>query len=213
MRAVISISRAARGLLAGLALTALAACGGVFSVDYPPMSADVSKGLRVSAVNVSVPESLTVSEANVLVPSADIVWHGEPDGDRRAQVKAIMTTAARAAVAPMRGTRRVNLNIIVSQFHGETEAAILRSPSAVHSIRFTAQLVDASTGAAVTPPVPISADLAAYVGDAALEAQRRHGGPFMSWQKPRVTAHVTEVLKGWLGLGPDIRGSFNSLGR
>ncbi len=35
---------------------------------------------------IDVPRTLLVSEADVYVPLGDIVWHGDPPGDRYAQV-------------------------------------------------------------------------------------------------------------------------------
>lgn len=214
MRAVMTLTRTARGALLVAALTVLAACSGRFSVDYDaPVPAELTKSIRVTSVSVAVPETLTVTEANILVPNADIVWHGEAYGDRRAQVGKIIETAGRQAVGGLRGSRPVVLSMTVTQFHAVTPAAVLRAPSAVHNIQFMAQFVDARTGEAVTQPTLIKADLPALVGEQALAMQREAGGLFLSYQKPRLVAHVTNVLKGWLGLGPDIRGSFSSLGR
>jgi hypothetical protein len=50
-------------------------------------------GYAVQKVNIAVPQSLAVSEENSYVPVADIVWHGDAAGDRRAQVSKIMQTA------------------------------------------------------------------------------------------------------------------------
>lgn len=199
--------------LAGLGLVAvlaLSACSGRWATDYPePVGASVVQGWNIASVAVAVPDSLTVSDANSLAPNADIVWHGDAPGDRRAQVKAIMTDAARRATAGLRRGTRAQLNITVSEFHGVTPAAIARAPSAVHNISFVAQVVEAGSGKALTPQVPIRADLPALVGSAAYYAAQSG----QDTMKARVTAHVAATLKGWLGIGPDVRGVFNSAGR
>lgn len=193
-------------LAAGLTL---AACGGNFGVDYDgPLDSAVSQGWNVSQIDVSVPDELTVSDKNVFVPRADIVWHGDPPGDRRAQVHDIVATAATRATAGLKGAEPVALSLTVTQFHGVTPKAMLQAPSAVHNIKMMARITDARSGAILVGPTEISADLPAQVGT--LPYYAGEGG---STQKKRVTDHVEAVLKGWLGIGPDIRGTFSSAGR
>ena len=61
----------------------------------------------VVAVNVDVPKTLKVSEANMYYPVADIVWRGEPRGDRHAQVKAIFQEAFAAGTKDLVQGRRL----------------------------------------------------------------------------------------------------------
>lgn len=201
------------GLRWGLVMAAcalIAGCSGQWRTEYEKLDAAKAQSWRVSAVSVSVPSSLSVSDANVLAPNADIVWHGDPPGDRRAQVKAIMEQAARAASSPLRGPVDAQLNIVVAEFHGVTPTAIARAPGAVHNIQFTAQIVDRQTNAPITAPMKIRADLPAIVGSAAYYNQASLTGED---QKTRVTRHITQTLRGWLGVGPDNRGGFTSPGR
>ncbi|MFD3191081.1 DUF6778 family protein [Sedimentitalea sp. HM32M-2] len=203
------LRRAGRMAVLAPALMLLAACGGEWVTDYgEPLDGATTRGWRVSAVQVTVPDTLTVSEENVYIPNADIVWHGDPPGDRKAQVQAIIRDAARQATAGLRGGRPVVLAITLQEFHGVTPIAMARSPEAVYNIAFTAQVTDARNGAALTPATLINADLPALVREDAVTAAQ-----FGPSQKQRVTGHVTAVIKGWLGIGPDIRGSFASLGR
>ena len=73
---------------------------------------------------------------------------------------------------------------------------------------FDAQIVDARTGAALTPPTQIHADVPALVGEAGIAAAQ-----FGPTQKEQVTGHLVAVFQGWLGIGPDVRGTFSSFGR
>ncbi len=50
--------------------------------------------IRVSEVNVNIPRTLKVSESNVYYPRGDIVWRGDPIGDRYEQIEAIFQSAA-----------------------------------------------------------------------------------------------------------------------
>ncbi|MEX5729203.1 hypothetical protein Ga0609869_002556 [Rhodovulum iodosum] len=198
----------ALALLGALALTG---CGSArFATDYADVvDAETARGWTVTEVDVTVPRTLTVSEENSYAPEADIVWRGEPRGDRYAQVDRIITEAAEAGARALTGPRPVRLEIDVLRFHALTERARYTLNNAgVHDILFTAQVVDAGTGQPLTPPDRVQADLIAYSGKDALEAEARG-----ETQRVRIVAHVTEVIAGWLGAGPDPRGSFTRLGR
>ena len=199
-----------RPLAAALAATLLlAGCAGTFRSDYAaPIPPETSRGWRVTEVRATTPESRSVSEDNVLVPLADIVWHGEPAGDRRAQVAAIVAEGVTAAAAPLDGRRPVEIHIAVDRFHGVTPAAVNQSPGAVHDITFRAAIVDRRTREVLVPPTRIDAALVAYTQRAAV-VSRLDG----ETERQRIVDHVAGVTAGWLGTGPDIRGSFTSIGR
>jgi len=191
------------------AVVLLSACSGQWATDYDaPLDPAVTRTWRVSSVEVMVPDTLTVSDENSFAPSVDIVWHGDPPGDRRAQISAIIEDAARRATEELRGGRRVSLSVTVAQFHAVTPIAVLRAPGAVHNIIFAAQVFDAAKGTPLTQPTMIQADLPALVGEEAFAAAQ-----IGQTQKVRVTDHLIAVFKGWLGIGPDVRGTFESVGR
>ena len=192
-----------------LASALLSACSGSWRVDYPEsLSGATSKTWHVSSINVSVPDSLSVSDENTYAPNADIVWHGDPVGDRRVQVRNVMQDGLRQGVSVLRGARPVQMNVELVEFHAVTPIAVNNAPGAVHNIRFNVQMVDARTGAALTQGTQISADLGANVGaTAVISAQQGQT------QKVRIRAHLSRVIRGWLGVGPDPRGVFTGVGR
>lgn len=193
----------------GGALLALSACSGNWSVDYEKsLETDLTRNWRLNDVIVSAPQSLRVSEANTYAPNADIVWHGEPYGDRRAQVAAIIDEGLTIGAQGLAGSRPVTITARVQEFHAVTPVAIARAPSAVHNILFTMQVYDTATGVALTEPQVISADLEAYVGTAAVAAAVAG-----ETQRARIITHVAAVMRGYLGNGPDQRRSFSGLGR
>jgi hypothetical protein len=202
-----SLSR--RGALALAALVLLAGCAQSFRTDYgAPVAAEVSRGWRLADVRVAVPETLTVSEQKSLLPTADIVWREDPPGDRRAQVAAIVEAGARRGAAGLRGARPVTLDITVTRFHALTfEAERQLSASGVHNIDLVAEVRDARTGEVLAGPERIEAALPALSG-AQMAAARERG----ETQKSQITAHLARVFAGWLGLGPDPRGSFSRAG-
>ena len=195
-------------LMAGSA-SLLAGCAGRWEVAYEQgLNPAVTRGWTVGQVIATVPEFLTVSNDNSLAPNADIVWHGEPFGDRKEQVAAILKEAVTNAVAPLSGPRAVAISIQVLHFHGVTPVSTNRAPGAVHNIRFRIVAYDARSIEPLTPIEVIDADLEANVGasavTAALEGQT---------ERVRIVDHLTRVTEGWLGIGPDPRMSFVSYGR
>lgn len=196
-------------LLTGL--SALSACtSGQWETNYNDViDPSVSKGWRVTNIDVRVPRSLSVSEENSYAPDADIVWHGERIGDRYQQVDAIITKAAKNASNGLRGSRPVSLVIEVATFHALTDRTrYTLNDAGVHNISFAAQVFDARTGAKLSAPDQIQADLIAYTGYQAAAAEARG-----ETQRVRIVAHVSNVISGWLGLGPDLRGTFSRNGR
>ena len=199
-----------RNLMTGsLALFALAGCSGRWKVSYDQgLDPEVTRTWKLASVVASVPASLTVSNSNTLAPNADIVWHGEPFGDRRAQVAAIMDEGITQGAADLKGRRPVTITARVLQFHAVTPAAIARAPAAVHNIEYAIQVLDAESEAELTPEQVISADLEAYVGASAVTAAITG-----LTQKRRIVDHIDLVTRGWLGFGQDQRRAFSSIGR
>ncbi len=195
--------------LLAAALLMTAGCGGGFRTAYDaPVPAEVSQGWRLADVTVSVPDTLAVSEEKALLPRADIVWREDPEGDRRAQVAAILDGAVRQGATGLGGSQGVIIALTVSRFHALTFEAETRLQNAgVHDIEFTATITDAATGAVLKGPDRIEASLPALAGVQMAEARARGDS-----QKSQITAHVARVIAGWLGTGPDPRGKFSRLG-
>lgn len=190
-------------------MTALLAACGQWKVGYDH-APDVAQaaGWRVTSVKVTVPESLSVSEEYVFAPKADIVWHGEPAGDRRAQVAQIVETGARRGAAGLKGSRPVRLDITMLRFHALSKKAREKlSSSGVHSIDMTVRVIDVATGQVLAEEPRLEADLPALSGKQAIEAERQG-----QTQKVRITNHIAVVMASWLGTGPDARGSFSRIG-
>ena len=199
-----------RNLIAVGALGLLTACASQFSTDYAEsVNPAVSKTWRVAQVQVVVPDSLTVSNENDLVPKADIVWQEDPLGDRRAQVATIMKRAVSAGAAGLRGSRRVNFLVTVQRFHALTPAAqaLKYDNVGVLNIDFTISVTDARTGKVLIAPELIVAAMPGRTGDSAIAAQEAG-----LTQKIEIQTHVRDVIAGWLGIGPDVRGTFTRIG-
>ena len=199
-----------RAALLGLTAVLLSACvgGGTFETAYDPLPADVTRAWRLADVRVNVPRSLTVSEAKSLLPNADIVWREDPMGDRYAQVGKIIDDAVTRGASGLRGARPVVIDVTVTRFHALTFEAEQRGQNwVVHNIQFIAQVSDARTGEVLVPATDIRAELPALSGEQ-MRAARQKGVT----QKSMITSHVAKSVAGWLGTGPDNRGTFSRQG-
>lgn len=194
--------------MAVLLMVAVAGCSSFKTAYRAPLPAAETAAWRLADVQVDVPETLRVSEAKVILPVADIVWREDPPGDRRAQVARIMADATRAGAAGLKGSRPVTIALRMKRFHALTfEAERKLNFSGVHDIVFIATVNDAATGEVLAGPDVIEASLPALSGDEMIQARLRGES-----QKSQISAHVTRVIAGWLGLGPDPRYAFRRLG-
>ena len=192
-----------------LCVAFLAGCSATWATEYDaPIEASVSRDWNVRSVSVIVPEALSVSEKNGYSPEADIVWRGDPTGDRKLQVAAVVEEGITRGSSSLNGRTPVNLQVVLNEFHALSQRARQSAPSAVHNISYTIQVLDARTGQPLTEPVLFRADLEALTGPEAWEAIEQG-----ETQKVRITRHLQNVTAGWLGTGPDVRQQFSSLGR
>lgn len=187
----------------------LSGCGGQWATAFDQViDPAITNNWRVVSVDVVVPETLSVSNANNLAPDADIVWHGEANGDRRAQVSAIIEEGVTRGASPLRGSVPVHILVVLEEFHAVTPRALRIAPSAVHNIRYTVRVFDKRNGASLSEPIVVDADLEALTGAASTQALVRG-----LTQKIRITKHIAAVTAGWLGISVDPRREFGGLGR
>ena len=143
----------------------------------------------VTELRIAVPKSLRVSEANVYYPIADIVWRGDPIGDRHKQVLDIFAVSMPRGTARLEGVQPVAVDVEVTRFHSLTEKARY-SVGGVHSIRFYLTVSDARTGLEIVPRRLVNADLAALGGRNAIAADREG-----KTQKVRISNHLAQVIE------------------
>ena len=186
-------------ILAALAIAAgLPACGAPpsetvtrgDSAGVTPVAAPVA--LNIASININVPRTLVVSDKNRYYPQGDIVWRGDPAGDRHAQVEAIFRDAVTQATQGMSSGTPAILDIEVERFHALTEKARYLT-GGVHDINFALTLRDPATGRALAAPRRMQADLKAFGGSAAIAADQRG-----ETQKVRITAHLAKVIRAEL---------------
>lgn len=125
----------------------------------------------VEDIRISVPSKLKVSEANVFYPVADVVWRGEPAGNRHAQVMSIFKEAMDRGTYTMNTGRKVLVDVEVTRFHSVTEKTRY-TVGGTHSMRFTLTVRDAATGAVIDGPRLVAADAKAAGGAQAVAEEQ-----------------------------------------
>ena len=125
----------------------------------------------VQDIRISVPSKLKVSEANMFYPVADIVWRGEPVGNRHAQVMSIFKEAMDRGTFTMTTGRKVVVDIEVTRFHSVTEKTRY-TVGGTHSMRFTLTVRDAESGVVLDGPRLVAADAKAAGGTQAVAEEQ-----------------------------------------
>lgn len=143
----------------------------------------------VEAINVTVPDTLSVSEANSYLPGGDIVWRGDPRGNRYEQVAAIFEDSFERGTAEIQGFVPVVLDVEVLRFHALTEKTRY-TVGGVHSIRFQLAIRSAESGMLLEEPRTVQADLDGYGGTKAIEAEAQG-----QTQKVRISDHLARVIE------------------
>lgn len=162
------------------------------SFEAPVVAPELAARLiDVETVEVHVSRDLKVSEAELFYPIADIVWRGEPRGDRYKQVGDIFLNSAELATQEMKAGagQKAKVVIDVTRFHSLTDKTRY-TVGGVHSISFVLSLKDPVSGIDLLPPRKIKADLKGFGGQAALKAEARG-----ETQKKRISEHLTKVIR------------------
>lgn len=179
--------------VAGLALAGCVGTGTVSrdtAFDLPPAVENIAgQNWRIAAFEVDVPRTLSVSEANTLKPRADIVWRGDPLGDRHTQVDALMTAALEPAFATVAGDRPVFVSILVTRFHAQTERVRYSSVPSEHEIEFVLTISDAETGRILSGPRDVDLTFRAHGGNDAIAAEA---------SGVTQAVHITGQLQAWV---------------
>jgi len=197
-----------KSIISALALTSLlGACSSVTTTrgrpleQLPTASNNLATSIkstqnlawRVEDVRVTVPDTLTVTEANSYIPHADIVWRGDPYGDRREQVKNIVDLAVSQAAIGLEGVEPVYLDIELVKFHALSQKA-RATVGGVHNIKFNVDIRDVATNEFLVDRFPVEIKLKALGGQKAIDAEMRG-----ETQKLRITREIASVMRLYLG--------------
>ena len=149
----------------------------------------------VRKIEITVPHSLRVSEANVFFPLADIVWRGEPRGDRYAQVQKIFEDGFARGTKGMTRCPAVVVKAEVERFHILTEKAKFFTGGSF-DMRFRLTVTEAKTGKVLDGPRIVVASMPGAGGKRAIEEEARG-----LTQRVKIVAHLAEVIHDQLS-GP-----------
>lgn len=179
-----------RVIVALLALFVLTACQTTTGVSRSqPVEVFDLPSMRVVGLNVVVPRTLKVSEENSIKPRADIVWHGDPFGDRYEQVQKVVEGGLKNGVESIQGDMPVVVNVEVIRFHALTDRTRY-SIGGVHEIEFFLTVTNATTGDVIVPTHLVDASFAGLGGETAIVAERAG-----NTQTVRISGHLAEVIK------------------
>lgn len=158
--------------------------------------AETRPAYDIRGAEVHVPRELTVSEENQIYPWADIVWRGDPPGDRYDQIATIFDAATTELSSQMQTGAAVILDIEVRGFHALTEKARY-GYGGNYSISFDLALRDAATGVELRPAERINIVEPAAWGQQAADNEARG-----LTQKVVVTRLITEAIERHLSRLP-----------
>ncbi|MDU8911266.1 DUF6778 family protein [Aestuariicoccus sp. MJ-SS9] len=147
-----------------------------------------ASALGIGEVKIVVPQDLKVSEANLFYPWGDIVWRGDPYGNRKEQVAAIFRDALERARPDTAGARVATVEITLRRFHSVSEKTRY-SIGGVHNIVFDLVLRDPESGAVLREVKELRTNLNALGGERAKAADRQ--GLTM---KERIARHLRQVF-------------------
>lgn len=149
---------------------------------------------RVSDVRVVIPETLRVSRhPNTRKPSQEIVWWGEPNGDRKKQVARIMETSVRRGAAGLKGRHGVIIEVQVAMFHALTPKARANKLAGRHDLQYFLTVRDAANGSILAKSGLVDSSINAYQGEDATAAVKRG-----ETQKVRITRRIASSVNAWL---------------
>ena len=181
-----------RHLLLGFGAATLAACGATTPFGGSGAASQVARSYDVAAFQFVASPNLSVSEGDGFYPFADIVWRGDPPGDRTAQIAAMFETAIARNDGVLVGDTPVAVRVQLIRFHGVTEKTRF-SVGGNYNIVFDMTVSDARTGAVIEPTRRVVGNLDAPGGSTAARLERDG-----QTEKVRVTGYLTSLLRAQL---------------
>ena len=174
-----------RTFLLSLSMLSLGGCGTTFGMKSA-VRLQMERSYRLQDFNFDVQEGLQISESESFYPNADIVWRGDPIGQRIPQIAVMFEEAAARNRAVLDG------DLTLVRFHGVTNRTRY-TVGGIYNVIFDLTIKSAATGEIIEPTRRVVGNLDAPGGErAALQDQAGQT------QKVRVTDFLTSLLRAQL---------------
>jgi len=152
----------------------------------------MTRSYAFTELRFAAPADINISESDEFYPNADVVWRGDPPGDRIAQIGAMFQTAFDRNKPIFTGDQPIVVDIMLIRFHGVTDRT-RATIGGVHNIVFMMTVRDARTGDVIEPARRIEVNLNAPGG-----RQARRMDAAGETQRFRVTEFLTSVFRSEL---------------
>lgn len=176
-----------RYFLTALGGVGLSACG-LDPKFRPGERLVLERDYSLESMTFSTLEGITVSEEEIFYPGGDVVWRGDPPGDRLLQIQAMFEEAASRNIAALNGSVPIDIDVVLVRFHGVSNRT-LYTIGGVYHIVFDLTIRAAGTDVALEPTRRVAGQLDAPGGE--LAARNEAAG---QTQKVRVTDYLTGFL-------------------
>ena len=180
-----------RVFIASAALLGLTGCLGGAGLEGQARPV-MNRSYALRGFNFSALEGLTVSESETFYPTADIVWRGDPVGQRIPQIAEMFAQAADRNKTVLNGAVPVDVDVTLVRFHGVTNRTRY-TVGGVYNIVFDMTVRRAGSDQVIEPTRRVVGNLDAPGGDRA--GQLDAAG---QTQKVRVTDFLTSLLRAQL---------------
>lgn len=180
-----------RSFLALPALLTLAGCGVPLAQRSDPRPV-MQRAYDLRGFRFAAAQDLEVSERESFYPTADIVWRGDPFGDRVAQIGAMFAEAAARNRRVLNGPVPVDVMVQLVRFHGVTNRTRY-TVGGNYNIVFDMTVYAAGSNTVIEPTRRVVGNLDAPGGETAVRLEESG-----QTQKVRVTDYLTGLLRSQL---------------
>ena len=174
-----------------MTMLAVAACGVAGGAPSEPRP-QVERSYSLRGLNFDAQPGLRVSESEGYYPNAEVVWRGDPIGERIPQIEAMFQDAAARNRDIVDGTLPIAVDVTLVRFHGVTNRTRY-TIGGVYNVVFDMTIRNVETGDVIEPARRVVGNLDAPGGERAVRLEDAG-----QTEKVRVTDFLTSLLRAQL---------------